>query len=275
MKRLFTVKYEQVEQAISASFIENSMDTIKEFKGKKLFAFIILFVGFGTYGLYGMGMLLVQNLDDAVVQLDENNEYISFLSSIWYVNIQAIVLLLTVITTIKHRNTNRIRALFNYHLFLSIYMMFFSLLIFKTTQIFVSSVILRWIYTVLFVASFIYVFWQGYHNAKRMVDGQDKKRAVLIEWFSKRQKKILSVFGIIGGTYFIFKVVYAPVGNMEREIIGSLIDFFPLGVILINLAFLYFFGTIIRSYYVHKYSEQFRLKFEYKESEWYGPKYTD
>lgn len=270
MKKILSGKYEQVEAAISASFIENSLDTVKDLKGKKLFAFLLLFIGFGTYGLYGMGMILVQNLDQTVVQLDQNNEYISFLANIWYVNLQAMVLLIGVIATVKYRDRNRMRGLFNYHLYLTIYMMFLSLLMFKTSQIFVSSSILRWIYTVLFIASFVYVFWQGYQNAKHMVHGEDKKRAVLIEWFSQNYKQILSGLGVFGAAYFTFKVTYEPAGNMERKIIGSLIDFLPLAMILMNLAFLYFFSTIMRSYYVRKYSEKFRLKFEYDKNEWYG-----
>lgn len=155
-----------------------------------------------------------------------------------------------------------------------IFMMFFGLLLFKVMQLFVSYFILRMIYTVLFIMTFIYCMWQGYQNATYMVHGDKKQRSALVEWFSRNSKPVLIVLGIIGSAYFIIKAVFEPAANMERRIIGSMADFLPLLLVLANFAYIYYIGVVTRSYYVYKYSEIFRLKFGYDIQDWYGPKYT-
>lgn len=158
---------------------------------------------------------------------------------------------------------------------MTIYTLFVSLLIFKVMQLLVSYFILRMIYTILFVLSISYAVWQGYQNAVHMVYGEKKKRSKVVEWFSQHYKTILPILAIIGGAYFVGKVVFEPAANMERQIIGSMADFLPLFMILANLAFIYYIGVIVRSYYAYKYSEKFRIKLHYDKVDWYGPKHKE
>lgn len=265
--------FEQVEPSISESFIKNSLQTAKTFRGLKLFVFIILFIVFGTYAAYGVSLYIVNNMEDAVGGLDLNNEFIPFLSSIWYIHLQAIPILIVVASMIYYRDKNRIKGHFIYYLFLMVFMIFFGLFFLKITQLFVSYFILRIIYTVLYIITFIYSIRQGYQNALHMVYGDKKNRSALVEWVSKNSKTILTVLAVIGGAYFITKAVFEPAANMEKRIIGSMVDFLPLGLILANFAFIYYIGVVVRSYYAFKYSERFRLKFGYEKDDWYGPKH--
>lgn len=272
-KKLRQGTFEQVEPSISPSFIKNSLDTAKTFRGIKLLAFIILFLVFGTYVAYGVSLYISNNMEDAVGGLDLNNEFIPFLSSIWYINFQALPMVVVVISMIYYRDKNRVKGHLIYYFFLMIFMMFFGLFLFKVMQLFVSYFILRIIYTVLYVITFVYSVWQGYQNAHHMVYGSKKGRSALVEWVSKKSKFILTVLAIIGGSYFIIKSVFEPAADMERRIIGSMADFLPLLLVLANFAFIYYIGVVVRSYYAYKYSELFRIKFGYEKEDWYGPKY--
>lgn len=274
LKKFRDGTFEQIEPSISKSFVKNLLDTAKTFRGIKLIGFIILFIVCGTYVAYGVSLYIANNMEDAVGGLDVNNEFIPFLSSIWYINLQAIPILIVVISMMFYRDRNRVKGHFIYYLFLMIFMMFFGLFLFKVMQLFVSYFILRMIYTVLFIITFIYCIWQGYKNATYMVHGNKKQRSALVEWFSRNRNLVLMVLGIIGSAYFIIKAVFEPAANMERRIIGSMADFLPLLLVLANFAYIYYIGVVTRSYYIYKYSERFRLKFGYEIQDWYGPKYT-
>lgn len=276
MKRKITEgTFAQVEPAISPSFIDNSLDTMKTFRGLKLFAFFMLFIVFATYAAYGVSIYIGNHMDEAVGGLDVNNEFIPFLSSIWYINLQAAIMVALIISTVYFRNRNRIKGNLIYHVLMTIFMVFVGLFLFKVMQLFVSYFILRLLYTILFIITLIYSIWQGYQNGLHMVYGDKKNRSALVEWFSKNNQVILAVLATIGGAYFALKAIFEPAANMERRIIGSMVDFMPLLMVLANFAFLYYISTIVRSYYVNKYTEKFRTKFQYDKTEWYGPKYND
>ncbi|MFA8437467.1 hypothetical protein [Pueribacillus sp. YX66] len=68
------------------------------------------------------------------------------------------------------------------------------------------------------------------------------------------------------------KVIFEDTGEISTRFWGSLVEFYPLATALLQLTFIYLFGVAIRSYYLNKYSEQFRQKFDVKEEEWYGEK---
>src|SRR5699024_12019402 len=62
--------------------------------------------------------------------------------------------------------------------------------------------------------------------------------------------------------------------DFEKNLLGALIDYIPIIVSLATLfGLLYMFSVLIRSYYLYKYSEPFRVKFGYEKEEWYGEKY--
>lgn len=273
--RICNGTFEQVEHALSESFIKNSLDTIKTFRGIKSFAFIILFIVCGTYVPYGVSLYIANNMEEAVGGLDLNNEFIPLLSSIWYINLQAIPIVILVILTIYYRDRNRIKGHYIYYSLLTIFSVFFGLFLFKVMQLFVSYFILRMLYLVLYGITFVYSIWQGYQNALNMVYGEKKNRSKLVEWFSRNSKTILTILAVIGGAYFAGKAIFEPAANMERRIIGSMADFLPLLLVLANFAFIYYIGVIVKSYYAYKYSEKFSAKFQYDKKEWYGPKHKD
>src|SRR5699024_8088446 len=146
---------------------------------------------------------------------------------------------------------------------------------FKMFQLLVSYFIVRMIYTVLYIGTLVYSIWKGYQNSIDMIYGTKKERPAIVEWFSKKSKSVLTVLGIIGGAYFLLKAGFEPAANMERRIIGSLVDFLPLISVGSNVVLIYYIGLITRNYYIVKFQEQFRKKFGYEKDEWYGPNYKE
>lgn len=265
--------FEQVEPSISDSFVENSLDTMKTFRGFKLLGFIFFFIACITYLLYGGSVYMVNHMEEAVGGLDLNNEFISFMSSIWYAHLTAFPITMLVIFTMYYRNRNRVKGHVIYYLLMTIYTLLISLLLFKVMQLLVSYFILRIIYTTLFILTLSYSIWLGYQNAIHMIYGKKKRRSKVVEWFSRNFKSILPILLVIGGAYFILKVIFEPAADLETRVIGSMADFMPLFMVGTNFAFIYYIGVIVRSYYVHKYSERFRVKFQYDKEDWYGQKY--
>ncbi|MCR1835104.1 hypothetical protein NSA56_11915, partial [Oceanobacillus caeni] len=168
-----------------------------------------------------------------------------------------------------------VKAFYIYNTFLTVFVLLFILLFLKFAQLVVYSFPLRMVHTVLFILCFVYVFVQSYQNAKEMVFGEKKKRSAIVEWFSRNQKSVLSVLAGIGGLYYLGKVIFPAAGDLKTRLIGGLIDFLPLLACLTILVFLYLNNVVIRSYYLYKYSEEFRLKFGIDKSKWYGKKYID
>lgn len=275
MKKLLSGTFEQVEPTISDSYVENSLETIEEFGIGRALAFIILFVGMASYGLYGMNVYMGNHMHEAVGGLDVNNEFIPFLSSIWYINLQVLPLIILIFSTIWFKQTNRIKGNLFYHILFTLFMFFFGVFLFKMFQLMVTYFIVRLLYTILFIGSFIYSLWKSHQNTMEMIYGTKKERAFIVEWVSKHSTTILTIMGIVGSAYFVGKAVFEPGANLERRIIGSMVDFLPLISVASNFAFIYFFGLIMRGFYLHKYTEKFRLKFEYDKEDWYGPEYDE
>lgn len=273
MKSIFSGSFSQVEETISESFAKNSIDTIKQFKTVKAVVFIVFCIGLASYALYGVSIYIGNNMDSLTIPLDVDNEFIPIFSTVWYMHIQALLILIVVISAFVYREKDNVKGFFVYNTFLTIFLFLFMIFFFKVTQLLVNSFPLRLIYTVLFVGSYIYIFLRSYHNAKEMVYGIKKKRSAFVEWFSRNRKPVTSVLIGFGILYYLKKVIFPEAGDLETRLIGSLIEFAPLGVCLVSFTFLYFNSVAIRSYYLYKYSEEFREKFGIDKKDWYGEKY--
>src|SRR5699024_5315526 len=129
MKKLLSGTFEQVEDALSESFVSYCLHTVKSFKGWKVFLFILISVG-GAYFMYGMAWgIVTSNNKELTVPLDPNNEYRFFFSNVrflWYTHIIAFLVVLTVIITLKYRGKHNIKRLLIY---LFIFLLFFFLYI--------------------------------------------------------------------------------------------------------------------------------------------------
>jgi len=273
VKKFFEASFEKIEPAISESFVENSIDTAKTFKGLKLFLFFLLFVLASNYGLFAMSTYIENHIDEAVGGLDVNNEFIPLFSSFWYIHLQMVPMLIVIFGLLYYRTKNRFKGMLIYHLFWMIFMMLYFTYFFKVSQLFVNPFPVRIIYTILYISAFIYSIRIGYHHAKELVFGQAKKRPFLVEWTSRHSKSIISILVVIGGLYYATKAAWPGVGDMEKRLIGSLTEFFPLIPILSIFVLIYGMSCTFRVFYVHKYSEAFRKKFGYDKATWYGPKY--
>ncbi|RFA35465.1 hypothetical protein CAI16_08195 [Virgibacillus dokdonensis] len=272
MKSIFTGSFSQVEETISDNFMKASIKTVNDFKFYKLFILILFFSG-ASYVFYGVSFYLTNNIDDFAIPLDSNNEFIPVFSSIWYIHIQSFLFFIAGLAAFIYKKRNHVKGFFLLNIFLSLGWLLFLLFTFKLTQLMVNSYILRILYTVLLICSFIFVFYQSYQNAKKMVYGTKKKRLAFVEWLSTNRKNVTSVLFGVGALFLLTKVISPEVADLETRIMGSLIDFAPLFVCLIISTFLYLNSVVIRAYYLYKYSERFRQKFGVTEADWYGRKY--
>src|SRR5699024_3208165 len=228
MKKLFNASFKQVEPGMSDSFIENTIETAASFKGLKALGFFGLFGLFAHLMIIFFGLYIENNMGDAVVKLDENNEFIGFLSSWWAYIPLTLSFILSMGILLFYRNRNRPKGTYLYNLFFGLYMMFCLLLLlkiyqlfvspftlgiiyniilfynlfyilyvmfcllfmFKIFQLFVSTFALRIIYNIIFVFTFFYTFRIAYLNAKELALGTAKQRPFLVEWTSRNFKKI-------------------------------------------------------------------------------------
>ncbi|WP_213396832.1 hypothetical protein [Virgibacillus pantothenticus] len=273
MKNILSGSFSQVEEAVSESFAKSSINTIKEFSLLKAFAFTVFCIGLGSYALYGVSIYLGNNMDKTAFPLDVNNEFIPVFSNIWYIHIQALFISIVVITALVYKEKNNVKAFFFYNLFFTLFLLLFLIFVFKVSQLFVNEFWLRMLYTVLFICSIVYVFLRSYHNAKKMVYGTKKKRSAIVEWFSRNRKSVMSILFGVWGIYYLAKVIFPETGDFQTRLYGSLAEFAPLIMCLVFLTFLYLNSVIVRSYYLYRYSEEFRKKFRIAKKDWYGEKY--
>lgn len=271
MKKFFNASFEQVDPGISESFVKNLIDTARSFRGLKALGFFVFFGMIAPFILMGLGYIFENNMENTVVKLDENNEFIGLFSGGLLYILIFLAFVASFLTLLFYRDENRPKGAYIYNLFFGIYTMFCLILSFKFSQLFVTTFALRVIYNILFVFTFFYAFRIAYLKVKELTLGTAKQRPFLVEWFSRNFKRISPFLITIGGAYYVYKATSPDAGNMEQRILGNLAFLFPLAVALANFVYIYCASVFLRGYYVNKYSEQFRQKYGYSRKEWYGP----
>src|SRR5699024_10292966 len=205
MKKLLSGTFEQVEDALSESFVSYCLHTVKKFKGWKVFLFSLMSIG-GAYFMYGMGWgIVTSNNKELTVPLDPNNEDRFFFSNfrfLWYTYIIAFLVVLTVIMTLKYSGKHNINGFLIHHFLSFLYFLLSVTLVFAVSQSLVNNSLRRTIYTILFIVCIIYAFVKRYKNAFAMIYEDKKKRSAIIEWASKHRQAILSVLIAFGGVNY-------------------------------------------------------------------------
>src|SRR5699024_3880745 len=231
MKKLLSGTFEQVEDALSESFVSYCLHTVKSFKGWKVFLFILISVG-GAYFIYGMGWgIVTSNNNELTVPLDPNNEYRFFFSNVrflWYTHIIAFLVVLTVIMTLKYRGKHNIKGFLIYYFIFFLFFLISLTLVFAFFQLFVYNLVVRSIYMIFFIVCIIYAFVKGYKNAFAMIYEDKKQRSAIIEWASKHRQAILSVLIAFGGVNYFFKTTNESAQDFEKNLLGALIDYIPI-----------------------------------------------
>ncbi|WP_130859146.1 hypothetical protein [Gracilibacillus phocaeensis] len=220
MKNIFSGSFSQVEDTVSENFAKNSIDTIERFSFGKSIIFILFFMG-GFSAFYGVSIWMGGNLDTGTIVLDTNNEYVPFLSNIWYLILQSILMVITLFGGLYYRKKNNVKGYIIYNTSFTVFVLLFMFLYFKFTQLIVYSFPLRMVYTVLFIFCLVYVSIRSYQNAKEMVFGEKKKRSAIVEGFSRNRKSILSVLAGAGGLYYLGKVIFPSAGDLETRLMGG------------------------------------------------------
>lgn len=271
MKNIFSGTYEQVVESISESFAKECINTGKSFGTFKCIGYIVFFNAC-VYGVYGGSIYMGNHMAEAEMELDLSNEYIPFFSNIWYVHIVALFFVMAAMTARYLHGKNNVKGFFVYNILQAFGAISFFILLFKLGQLFVLSFTVRVIYAIIFIAVTVFVLVKGYQNAVKMVYGANKKRHPLIEWMSRQARVLSAILVPIGGIVYFIKTTFETAGKLETRIVGSLVGFMPLIFSAFMLIYLYISSVFIRSYYLNKYSEEFRQKFGVEKEVWYGLK---
>jgi len=271
MKNILAGKYSQIKESIDCKLAKEGIHTIQEFRTMKLIFFLVFFNAI-TYGMYAFNYYITPNFDELTVQLDEQNEYISFLPGIWFVHLIAFTFLCTAIVSRYYSGKHNVKGYLWHYVFMSTTLFLFLVYTFKFGQLFVTSFYERVVYAVIFSITIVFVIIKGYQNAVKMVYGSDIKQHPLMVWLKYIGSSLMAVLTVIAAPYYFIKTVFGSVGDFEQRLMGSLMSFIPLIVSVLMLFLLYFFSVIIRSYYLNKYSEEFRQKFGIEKEVWYGLK---
>src|SRR5699024_2351169 len=154
MKKLLSGTFEQVEDALSESFVSYCLHTVKSFKGWKVFLFILLFMG-GAYFMYGMAWgIVTSNNKELTIPLDPNNEYRFFFSNVrflWYIHMIAFLVVLTVIMTLKYRGKHNIKGFLIYHFISLLFFLPSVTLLFSSFQFFFNNSLILIFYFFFFI----------------------------------------------------------------------------------------------------------------------------
>ena len=272
MGRIFKGSFPQVKDAISEKFATNAYKVMQKLD----FGRVLTSGGFFivcTYVLFIFGWYMSGDFEEPTVPIDINNEFRNIASSIWYIHAAALFQISGYFIALAYSRKNNIKGFLVMNITLTIFTVFIVLYFFKIGQLIVYSFSIRIIYDGILLATLLFVGNKIYRNAMEMVYGTKKKRSAIVEWASANQKLVIgSLFGIWG----LSKIIEAIFGlgeiDFETRVIGAIIEFFPLIACGVSFVFIYMFGNLIRSFYLNKYSEEFRVMFDVKKDDWYGIK---
>ncbi|QUW20810.1 hypothetical protein JSQ81_13405 [Sporosarcina sp. Marseille-Q4063] len=268
--KILNGSFSQVKDAISKNFATNAYKDMQNSNFGRVLLSCGFFIG-SMYALFAFGWYLSGDFEEPAVPLDVNNEFRDIASSIWYIHAVAIFLIIGFVTSLVYRRNNNIKGYLVINITLTTLIFFFVLYAFKLSQLIVYNFSLRVIYNVFFIATLAFVINKIYRNAMEMVYGTKKRRSIIVEWASANRKMII---GWLVGIWGISQIANATFGSAEYDfetrMIGALIDFMPLIVCGISFVLLYMFGNLIRSFYLYKYTEEFRVMFGVEKDNWYG-----
>lgn len=272
MSEIFKGSFSQVKDAISENFAMNARKDMQKLNIGR----VLLSGGFFLaclYGLFAFGWYMSGDFEEPAVPIDINNEFRNIASSIWYVHAIALFLIISFSTALAYSRKNNVKSFLVMNITLTVFTVFIVLYFFKIGQLFVYNFSLRVIYDVLFIATLVFVSNKIHRNAMEMIYGSKKKRSFLVEWASANQKLIIgSLFGIWGISQVVKAIFGSGANDFETRMIGAIIEFFPLIACGLSFVFIYMFGNLIRSFYLNKFSERFRVMFDVEKDDWYGRK---
>ena len=272
MGKIFQGSFSQVKDAISESFATNAYKDMQKLN----FGRVLISGGFFivcTYALFVFGWFMSGDFEVPTVPIDINNEFRNIASSIWYVHAFALFQIIGYTTALAYSRKDNVKSFLVMNIALTAFTVFIVLYFFKIGQLIVYNFSIRIIYDVILLATLLFVGNKIYRNAMEMVYGTKKKRSAIAEWVSANQKLVIgSLFGIWGLSKIIEAVFGLDEIDFETRMIGAIIEFFPLIACGVSFVFIYMFGNLIRSFYLNKYSEEFRVMFDVKKDDWYGIK---
>lgn len=147
---------------------------------------------------------------------------------------------------------------------MGVFLYFFIVL----SQLLIENWFIRLIYTLLMIGSLIYIVRKGIKLSFSMVSDQtfdDKVENLL----SKHKAKLVMILFVLWG----FNILLKLFGNKGGGLFTVIVPILP--IIIIGGLFLLqrLFESYIKMYYLDKFSENFRQKFNVPEEVWYGSKY--
>lgn len=275
MKNIISASFEQVERSIDFEFSKGIYSNHKKFNSGFFLLYLIVFVG-GLYVLYGVSHSVINNLDNIFLSLDINNEFKKILSNIWFVHLLAIGLFIGILKAFTIKKKNAVQGALILHTCIIIGYIVNSIYLFRLTELFISSPLLRLVYGILFIVCYLFAFIKSYQIMQKFVLNEEQQKSSFDRWTQKIS--VPKMIGILFALFIIFQIFkQTQTGQdyiaFETMITIMLVDIFPLFVCVLPFVCIYLFRSFIKMYYLNKHSEQFRLKFGVKKEEWFGEKY--
>lgn len=134
----------------------------------------------------------------------------------------------------------------------------------------IYDAVLRNVYSVLFLIVIGYIMYLCYKTGERFIFNP-KEQLKKPKW-NISGKQIVGVGVPLLSIYQVFKVM-GPGQNyieLERAFISAIMDFIPLIIMFTPMVLLLFVKPLLCYFYLTKYSERFRKKFNYDIDHWHG-----
>lgn len=264
------IQFEQIENIVPEKMAEECYTKSESLSfGKRLIA-SIFFAG-SLQGIYWFGYFLVADSKF----LDKNNEY-QFVTSVWW-----IVLLFCIYFSFNmlvlggmYRKRKNILLAYKSNVWLVELGVVFYLFILIDLQLLTENRYLRLLNLIVVSVCFLYSIFKSIKKSKNITKkNQDLDR--FTKFTTENKKLIKSILGILFIISMIFNIFSnnTPDQNLEGKILVSLIPALPILFGFFSIyAFPWLFTSVTRLYFLNKFSENFRRKFNVNKKLWYGSK---
>lgn len=273
MKTFRSYSYEQMEREIEEDFLEEVLYRINHFKNKNVFLFSLLMIG-AIWWIQGFGWLMWNNPDGVIVPMDPNNSFAIIFKNVWLPILETFLFGMIMITIVYYRHRNKIKGMFIYNILVTTFVTIIMFHMFSFIQLIVYSNVVRVIHLILFMIAIIAVLIVLYKSAIQIGIKRNKKKSGLFHWLRKNYMIIIVILIGLGGINTFLTDFSSSGHTLEEIIFGYFLDYLPaVGSIIVFFFVLYMGNSTLRIYYLNKYQEAFRHKFERSNEEWYGKDY--
>lgn len=268
------IQFEQIENIVSEKMAEEGYVKAENMSFGKRLSSGIFFTGC-IQAIYWFGFFLVGNQKFSEI----NNEY-QFIQSIkWVVMLFSIYYLFCMIFLGgKYRRKNNIKLAYKSNVWLLQLSILFYVLLIIDLQLLTVNPYTRVVNILVVITCFVYSIVKSFKKIKNLIYN-NQKMDQFTTFMIEKQKLIQAILVVLFFGSMIVNIFpnttvdQSPKQNIEGQIILSIIPALPILFSFLGIyAFSWMFQMITRIYFLNKFSEKFRLKFNVNKELWYGSK---